>query len=77
MIYLKVDDLDNWIRKFDLEVIEYVCPKCNRGFKSSVPFVMKGYVGLETPIHECGPNYRDIVVVPTDPEKIKFWNSVL
>lgn len=77
MIYLQVDNLSVWIKKYDLEVIEYRCPKCEKGFESTIPFLIKGYAGLETPIHECGPQYREIIVVPRSNATESFLNSIL
>lgn len=77
MMYLNIDNVEEWATKNNLEIITYMCPMCNKQYKSDVPFRMKGYLGLETKVHECGWNYKKTIVVPNTNEEIDFWKTIV
>lgn len=77
MLYLDVDDLEKWAEEKHLKIIDYVCPKCGNYFKTTVPFIMKGYVGLESPIHGCGQNFKRAIMAPTSKDTIDFWKTIV
>lgn len=76
MIYPDVS-LDEWSVRYKIEVESKKCANCGRIFCTSIPVIIRGYVGLETPEHECGPNFKAAVFVPNSEEKLKLWKSVI
>ena len=77
MLYIPEDQKESFIAKHGLEIKEYKCSKCGDTFLTDIPFVMKGYAGVESKIHSCGYNYREMVVTPTSKENIAFWSTIV
>lgn len=77
MIYPADVELKAWIKKYDLKIEEYICPKCKKGFKTDVPFLTKEYAGLETREHECGPQFKKGIVAPRTAETANFWGQII
>lgn len=76
MIYPDTN-LEEWLNKYELEITNKICPKCEQNFPTCVPVLIKGYAGLETPEHNCGPNYKAAIFTPTSTEKITFWKNII
>lgn len=68
--------LDEWTRKYDLQIQSKKCANCNAFFETTVPVLIKGYAGLETPTHECGRNFNSAIFTPTTKESIQEWNEL-
>ena len=76
MIFLDVD-LSEWVEKFDLSIVKYKCPKCHKTYDTNVPVITKDYAGLQSPIHECGAKYREVVFTPRGSALKKRWEEVM
>lgn len=76
MIYPSIP-LDIWINKYDLEIEKYHCPKCKRVFETIVPITTKDSAGLQSQIHDCGPEYYLVVLTPRTNEGLEFWNTIV
>jgi len=77
MIYPDVD-LDKWIEKNDLEIVDYVCPGgCGKTYQTTVPVVTKESNGLQSPLHECGEGYWAVIMTPRTAEALAFWEKLV
>lgn len=76
MIYPDYDS-KNWISKHDFPVKEYHCPKCSQTFHTTVPVITTGYVGIESPIHECGVNFTKVILKPISQDKKDLWAKII
>lgn len=57
MIYPDVP-LEEWLDRYpELCVVERQCEGCGRLMRASTPFIMKGYVGIESGDCSCKKNY--------------------
>lgn len=74
MLYPEVA-LDRWITKYCLPVQIKKCSNCSREFSTSVPVLLKGYAGLETPTHECGRHFNIAIFTPTTIESRAAWEK--
>ena len=74
MIFPKVP-LEHWTKKFDLEVLNYPCPKCQKTYKTSIPVLITGYAGLM--IHDCGKNFFDLVLTPNKTNTKDLWSNLI
>ena len=72
MIYPEID-LETWKIKHNLIEECVPCSKCNNTFETTVPILIKGYAGLETPLHECGRKAQSAVFKPIKQTEINFW----
>ena len=75
MLYPEVS-LESWMTKFDLVVRQKKCAKCGETFQTSIPILLKGYAGLETPTHGCGRQFNAAVFTPTSNETKREWESI-
>ena len=66
-------DMESWSERYNIKPKEIECIGCKVKFLTTIPVAIKGYRGLCVPEHECGPNYRAAIFVPTDKEEIKYW----
>lgn len=69
--------LDEWKRRFDLDVIEAPCACCGKTFRTEIPILTHGHAGLATPVHECGPTFVEVVLTPKTDAARSFWESVV
>lgn len=76
MIYPDYDSKD-WISKHNFPVKEYHCPKCAQTFLTTVPVITTGYVGIESPIHQCGDSFTKVILKPTAQNKKIFWSKII
>lgn len=76
MIYPEAN-LQEWISKYQLEVEEKKCLNCGQYFRTTIPIIIRGYAGLETPEHECGTNHKAAVFVPISEDKLNLWKEVI
>lgn len=75
MMYPNVD-LESWILKYGLEVADYSCPNCGCIFHTTIPVLTKDDAGLQTPIHNCGPEFSKAIFTPRTHAAIEFWNKL-
>lgn len=76
MIYPDIP-LENWLKKYDLEVTEKICAHCEGTFQTTIPILIKGYAGLETPQHGCPRQFAAAVFTPTSFEKTELWQKII
>lgn len=43
---------------YNLKIKSDKCPKCKTTRTADIPFIAKGYRGLESELHECGSRYQ-------------------
>lgn len=66
-----------WSLKYDIIPQVLQCACCLKFHETSVPVLIKGYAGLETPEHGCPRQFNASVYVPTSPEEKSFWAQVI
>lgn len=76
MLYPEVS-LSEWTKKYGLQIKSKKCSKCGAIFDTTIPVLIKGYAGLETPTHECGRSFNSAIFTPTTKESIQEWNELL
>lgn len=76
MIYPEIDP-NEWIARHALPVRNYLCPKCNGTFKTTVPVIAPGYVGVETPVHNCGKEFTRVILKVKSDAKKDLWAKVI
>ena len=78
MIYPEVK-LDSWLKKYDLKIEIEQCRLCKKEYKLNIPFLMKGYAGLEMEQHGCFTMGKGspFLTTPIDADEIEFWRSVM
>lgn len=76
MIYPDVS-LQEWSAKHHLDVETKLCSNCRDMFQTTVPILIRGYAGLETPIHRCGSKFKAAVFAPISEEKLHLWKEVI
>lgn len=64
---------EDWAKMYGLYIKSRACQKCKKVFETTVPVAIKGYRGLQAPLHECGIKYIHSIFVPVEKEEIKFW----
>lgn len=72
MLYPSVQHED-WAETYGLKIKKRPCLCCKKVFETVVPVAIKGYRGLQTPLHGCGEKYIHSVFIPVEKEEIKFW----
>lgn len=75
MIYPEVDKAA-WLRKHPISPQTLACENCGKTFETTVPVLMKGYAGLETPLHECGREFLAATFIPTHLTEIQYWSAL-
>ena len=75
MIYPDVT-LNFWTNKYRLPIETKKCAKCRKNFKTSVPILIKGYAGLETPTHKCNRKFNSAIFTPITDKTKKEWESI-
>ena len=65
-----------WLSKYPIEVKAHNCDQCGKSFETSIPIIIKGYVGLETPLHECGRHYSSASFIPISAIEKQFWSNL-
>ncbi|OFZ38180.1 MAG: hypothetical protein A2504_09900 [Bdellovibrionales bacterium RIFOXYD12_FULL_39_22] len=68
--------LEYWSVKYNLRVREKTCASCKEIFRTTIPILIRGYAGLETPTHECGRQYNSAVFTPITEEAKNSWSQV-
>lgn len=76
MIYPEVS-LNEWIKKWDLEIVKYDCPKCREVFETTVPVMTRQSAGLQSPIHGCGSELWTVILTPRTAESLAFWDTIV
>jgi hypothetical protein len=56
-----------WSLKHNLELSTDKCRKCGKEVEVNIPIISPDFVGFESAVHECGPQYRIILLKPTIP----------
>jgi len=77
MIYPEIADLAEWLKKTGVEIAEYTCTKCGNTFETTVPIISRDFVGVQTPVHECGPGYLKSVVTLRINKAKWFWDTIV
>lgn len=72
MLYVEIDR-EVWIQRYQITPKIFKCKNCQKDFETSVPILIKGYAGLETPIHDCPRNFAAAVFKPISEEERMFW----
>lgn len=75
VLYPKTDYIE-WAKRYGISLSERPCPKCKKNFALSTPVALKGYRGLQSLEHDCGPKYVFGIFVPVEREEIQFWLDV-
>ena len=76
MMYPDVS-LETWIRRYNLRILDYNCPKCGKQFRTTVPIITSNSAGLETPTHNCGVNYKKVILTPRTEQSKEDWYSIV
>ena len=78
MIYVDVS-LERWLKKYPfLKVINSTCDECGNIRSTTRPLISKDYIGLESPICDCGKsNNSSAYMVPVSKKEIESWMDVL
>lgn len=76
MIFPDVD-YKEWAKRLKLKLDPIECPKCKKKFTPCIPFMMKGYRGLQCKLHKCGKFYQASIFKPYGKEEVKHWNNML
>lgn len=63
MIYPDVDPV-KWAKKYGLEIIRENCRNCGKEVVVNIPCISKQFVGFDSQPHECGEQYRIMIVKP-------------
>ena len=63
MIYPDINPI-KFSLKYDIELSNDFCRNCKREVQVNIPIISKDFVGFESPLHECGENYKIIVLKP-------------
>lgn len=74
MIYPNVS-LDEWLKKYDLEVEIFECSKCGVRLEVNIPILTKDSAGLISKRCDCG--CYSATLTPRTKESKDFWNNVL
>ena len=61
MIYPEVDPL-KWSYKHGVPLSKEKCRKCGIEVDVNIPIISKEFVGFESGLHECGEQYRIVVI---------------
>lgn len=72
MIYPNID-LKIWAKRYGVKPKSKTCLCCKQEFKTTIPVAIKGYRGLQTPVHKCGERYINSIFVPIEKSEIEFW----
>lgn len=64
-----------WCMRHDLDIEPFTCPCCGELFFYDEPFMSHDYIGLRTPLHDCGPNYRASSLKLRERPR-RFWGSL-
>lgn len=78
MIYPNIS-LESWLEKYpDLKVQKLVCTNCGETMISTIPFLSKGYAGIESPPCVCGQNtHKCSSAITITKESFEKWNNIL
>lgn len=74
MLYVEISTHE-WSKKYKIPITVFTCKKCSKDFETTVPIMVKGYAGLETPEHGCGRNSLSAVFKPIAQNEISFWED--
>lgn len=75
MIYPEIE-LSTWLKKYPITPQAIQCENCKETFKTSVPILIRGYAGLEIPLHDCGREFLAATFIPTHPKEIQYWSAL-
>ena len=75
MIYPDVEK-DVWLQKYPITPQALRCENCGEIFETAIPILIKGYAGLETPLHQCGRDFLAATFIPTHPKEIQYWSAL-
>lgn len=67
--------IDLWLKRHDLMVVRYDCPKCNQTFNTDVPVLVQDMAGVMSPIHKCGRRYKRLLLSPRTAASAAFWEQ--
>jgi len=70
------NQLQEWIDRHKLMVVNYHCPKCQNDFPTNVPVLLRDSAGLQSRIHECGRDFAKLVLVPRTGSAKRLWKQV-
>ena len=71
-----VEDIKKWAEKYGINLNPKPCSKCDKIFPYTKPIAFKNYRGVTQDMHDCGENYIQIRVVPSNEETIEKWNNI-
>ena len=63
----------HFAEKYGLRIKKANCPSCNVEIETTIPFFIKGYVGLKSEDHGCGEKYTRKIMVAYSKEEKEFW----
>ena len=75
MLYPQVE-FQTWSERYRIEVKTHACLKCKKEFSTTIPIAIRGYRGLQAPVHECGIRYAFKTLVPVDRKEKEFWIGI-
>jgi hypothetical protein len=76
MIFPDADPVE-WRNRYRLPELEDACARCRQTFPLNVPILMQGCAGLATPLHECGEDFRSVILTPESENAKAFWNQIV
>lgn len=71
--------LEEWLEKYpDLYVFGRKCEGCGKTMRTNTPFIMRGYVGLESGDCSCKKNHSrcSVRITTTDKEHTRWVNLI-
>lgn len=69
--------LEDWLSKYQLTVEVKACANCGKNFETTIPVVIKGYAGLETPEHGCPTKFNAAIFTPITEESQNAWLKIV
>ncbi len=76
MIYPETN-LKTWSQKYGLIPEKKVCACCGQELETTVPIIMKGYAGFETPEHGCDKKFNSAIFTPITDESKNAWSKIV
>ena len=76
MIYPETK-LQSWSQKYGLIPESKYCACCGNRYETTVPILIKGYAGLETPEHGCDKKFNSAIFTPITDDSKNAWSKIV
>lgn len=70
------NDPEAWAKQYRINREPLECSLCKGKFVPSIPIALRGYRGLATEAHECGPLHQPFIVVAVSEDTKAILQSV-